>query len=113
MADVHNHPARLEGSLASVWREILADGDSAITESALREMLSKRGVDAELALSHAEEIGTLKRGGEFGAGPRRGLDRGRDRPDVTGNRSHPRRLDVSSLEAADEDLKRLRGTNRT
>ncbi|MFS1823027.1 hypothetical protein, partial [Bacillus anthracis] len=58
-ADLDNHPARLLGALASVWRELLANGDSAVTEAVLREMLTKRGVDADLALRHAEGIGNL------------------------------------------------------
>lgn len=67
--DLDNHPTRLEGALASVWREILANGDSAITEAALREMLSRRGVNAELVLRHADEIGKVRRAGQLVRAP--------------------------------------------
>lgn len=60
-ADLSIHPARLEGALASVWREILTSGNSAIALPALRESLTKRGVDADLALRHADELGKLRR----------------------------------------------------
>ncbi|WP_434513430.1 ATP-dependent RecD-like DNA helicase [Dechloromonas sp. ARDL1] len=68
-ADLDNHPARFMGALASVWRELLANGDSAVTEAALREMLAKRGVDADLALRHAEGIGNLRRSGKLVRAP--------------------------------------------
>jgi len=67
--DLNTHPARLEGALASVWREILTNGNSAIAEPALRELLTKRGVDADLALRHADELGKLRRGGELVRAP--------------------------------------------
>ena len=68
-ADLDTHPARLGGAMASVWRELLAAGDSAATEPVLREMLVKRGVDAELALRYAEDIGSLRRRGDLVRAP--------------------------------------------
>lgn len=68
-ADLDAHPARLKGALASVWREILANGDSATTEPALRQLLIKREVNAELVLRHANDSGKLKRGGELVRAP--------------------------------------------
>lgn len=63
-ADLERHPERLLGALAGVWRELLAEGDSAITEPALRQRLLDRGVDPELALSHAASVGNLRRAGD-------------------------------------------------
>jgi exodeoxyribonuclease V alpha subunit len=67
--DLDRHPARLMGALASVWRELLADGDSAIMEANLRQQLAERGVDPNLALSHAAEIENLRRDGELVRAP--------------------------------------------
>lgn len=63
--NLDRHPARLLGALASVWRELLTEGDSAITEPALRQRLEERGVDPMLALSYAEDVGNLRRCGEL------------------------------------------------
>lgn len=68
-ADFDSHPARLEGALASVWREILSNGDSAIGEPDLRKMLTERGVDADRALRHADESSKLRRSGELVRAP--------------------------------------------
>ena len=64
-ADLDRHPSRLMGALASVWLELLTNGDSAASESVVSEMLMKRGVDAGLALQHAEQIGNLRRRGDL------------------------------------------------
>lgn len=59
--DLDNHPARLQGALNSVWRELLAQGDTASTEERVRELLEARGVSAEKTLRAVDENGTLKR----------------------------------------------------
>lgn len=64
-ADLDRHPARLMGALASIYRELLSAGDSAASNAAVREMLAKRGVDPDLALACAEQIGNLSRRGEL------------------------------------------------
>lgn len=64
-AEVERHPARLLGALANVWRELLAEGNSACLESDLRAMLTKRKVDPDLALAHAASKGRLCRKGEL------------------------------------------------
>ncbi|GEC95606.1 hypothetical protein ZRA01_16790 [Zoogloea ramigera] len=63
--DLDRHPSRLMGALASVWQELLQEGDSAAILPVVREKLTKRGVDADLALQHAEQIGNLHRRGEL------------------------------------------------
>jgi exodeoxyribonuclease V alpha subunit len=63
--NVEQHPARLLGGLANVWRELLAEGDSACCEPALRAMLAKRKVDPGLALEHAASTGRLCRKGDL------------------------------------------------
>ena len=60
-ADLHTHPSRLMGALNSVWREILAEGDTAATEENVKALLEKRGVNPDLALRLAEEKGSLRR----------------------------------------------------
>ncbi len=60
-ADLHTHPARLMGALNSVWREILAEGDTAATEVAVKALLEKRGVDPVATLALSEENGSLRR----------------------------------------------------
>lgn len=67
--EIERHPARLLGALASVWRETLAEGNSAATELTVREMLTLRGADAELVLQHAERIGNLAKRGELMRAP--------------------------------------------
>lgn len=67
--DLDRHPARLMGALASVWRELLADGDSAISEANLRQKLEDRGVDPDLTLNHAAEIENMRREGELVRAP--------------------------------------------
>ena len=63
-SDLDRHPSRLMGALASAYRDLLTEGHSAANETTLREMLAQRGVDADLALAHAEQIGNLRhRGG--------------------------------------------------
>ncbi len=63
--DLLTHPARLQGGLASVWRQLIADGDTAASEERVRELLTARSVDADLALSHAESINNLRRVGNI------------------------------------------------
>ena len=60
-ADLLTHPARLLGALDSVWREILSEGDTAATEEAVKDLLTKRGVDPDATLRLAEEKGSLRR----------------------------------------------------
>ena len=64
-ADLHTHPARLTGALNSVWREILAEGDTAATEETVTALLEKRGIDPRATLLLAEENGSLRRMGAF------------------------------------------------
>lgn len=59
------HPARLMGALASVYASVIAEGDSAATERHVRDMLSTRNVDADLALAHANNREHLKRAGNL------------------------------------------------
>lgn len=61
--DLDCHPARLKGGLASIYRELLSAGDSAASDAVVRKLLAKRGVDPDLALAHAEQIGNLSRRG--------------------------------------------------
>lgn len=63
--DLDHHPSRLMGALASVWQELLKEGDSAASVSVVHEMLTKRGVDADLAFQHADQIGNLCRRGDL------------------------------------------------
>jgi exodeoxyribonuclease V alpha subunit len=63
------HPARLMGALASVWRQLIAEGDSAATEQRVRDMLSTRYVDADLALANADNREHLKRAGSLFRAP--------------------------------------------
>lgn len=65
VADFECHPSRLMGALASVWQELLQEGDSAASASVVCEKLSRRGVDADLALRHADQIGNLRRRGDL------------------------------------------------
>ncbi|CAJ8168187.1 ATPase AAA [Burkholderia pseudomallei] len=62
-ADLQRHPARLAGALSSVWRELLADGDTAVTGDRLFALLEERAVDAQAALRYAEDNGLLRRAG--------------------------------------------------
>lgn len=64
-ADLRRHPTRLLGALASIYRELLSSGDSAVSEPVMREMLVKRGVDPNLALAHAVQSGNLSRRGDL------------------------------------------------
>jgi exodeoxyribonuclease V alpha subunit len=63
--DLHTHPARLLGGLASVWRQLVGEGDSAATDGRVRDLLTARGVDPDLAIAHARQLGVLRRGGEL------------------------------------------------
>lgn len=56
---VDGHDARLLGALDSVWRGVLANGDTAIRHAQLRSQLSSRGVNAGLALELARTTGVL------------------------------------------------------
>lgn len=59
------HPARLMGALASVWRELIGNGDSAASEQCIREMLVERGVDPDLALAQARRLQHLYESGDL------------------------------------------------
>jgi exodeoxyribonuclease V alpha subunit len=63
--DLLIHPARLMGGLASVWRQLIAEGDTAASEARVRELLTARSVDSNLALSHAAAINNLRRDGNL------------------------------------------------
>lgn len=67
--NIDNHPARLTGALASVWREIISNGDSAAHEQDVRKMLIERGVDPELALNRARHHQHLNVDGELFRAP--------------------------------------------
>lgn len=62
-ADLSGHPARLLGALASVWRERLADGDTAVSIERMKELLESRNVPAADTLCLAESMGTLRYSG--------------------------------------------------
>ena len=64
-ADLAGHPARLLGALASVWRELLAEGDTAATPARVAALLKARNVPADAALRLADEKGLLRRSGEL------------------------------------------------
>jgi len=61
--DLTSHKTRLVGALNSVWRELLADGDTAASKEAVVALLEARDVDPEAALSCADEMGLLRRTG--------------------------------------------------
>jgi exodeoxyribonuclease V alpha subunit len=63
--NVDVHPARLMGALASVWRELIGNGDSAASEQCVREMLVKRAVDPDLALENARLLQHLYESGDL------------------------------------------------
>lgn len=67
--DLDRHQSRLMGALASVWQELLKEGDSAASVSVVREMLTKRGVNADLVFQHAEQIGNLRCRGDLVRAP--------------------------------------------
>ena len=62
-ADLHNHPARLNGALNSVWRELLSEGDTAATEESVKALLSQRKVDPLANLALIEKSGAMRRNG--------------------------------------------------
>ncbi|MBW8843575.1 MAG: AAA family ATPase [Burkholderiales bacterium] len=64
-ASIAGHPARLLGALGSVWRELLAEGDTAAAPARVEALLKARNVSAEAALSLADEKGLLRRAGEL------------------------------------------------
>lgn len=64
-ADLLTHPTRLAGALSSVWRDILADGDTAASVERVEAFLGARGVPAGAALHLAEDDGVLRRSGRF------------------------------------------------
>ncbi|WP_241162963.1 AAA family ATPase [Ralstonia solanacearum] len=63
--ELTRHPARLTGALSSVWRELLANGDTAATNDTVISLLESRGVDAAEALRVAEDHLTLKRSNDL------------------------------------------------
>lgn len=64
-ADLDCHPSRLMGALASVWQELLQEGNSAASAPVVYEKLVKRSVDADLVLRHADQLSNLCRRGEW------------------------------------------------
>lgn len=59
------HPARLLGSLASVWRQLIREGDSAAPMEKVRDLLKERGVDPEEAIAYADGSGLLRHAGDL------------------------------------------------
>jgi exodeoxyribonuclease V alpha subunit len=57
VSDPSTHVDRLLGAIDSVWRGVLADGDTAISTADMRSQLQRRGVSADLALAAAAEAG--------------------------------------------------------
>ena len=53
--EVDGHPDRLLGAIDSCWREVLSDGHTAASPSALTDLLVDRGVDAERAIELAHQ----------------------------------------------------------
>ncbi len=64
-ADVVTHPARLFGALNSVWRDILAEGNTAATVERVESFLEARGVLATLVLHMAGQKGALRYAGSL------------------------------------------------
>lgn len=62
---LRNHPERLQGAIASVWREVLAEGDSAIPESHMQSLLASRDVDTNAALDLMTTKGRIRRCGNL------------------------------------------------
>lgn len=62
-AGIDQHPARLDGALSNVWREILTDGDSALDGATLRDKLRKRDVDPDRVLRRADDARRIRRRG--------------------------------------------------
>lgn len=58
--DLLTHPERLKGAMASVWKELIANGDSAATPERVRELLQARGVDPDAVLRLLKEQRTLR-----------------------------------------------------
>ncbi|MGB4066213.1 MAG: ATP-dependent RecD-like DNA helicase [Azonexus sp.] len=54
------HPERLQGAMASVWRELIAEGDSAAPIARIKALLRNRDVDPDAALDHLQAIGNLR-----------------------------------------------------
>lgn len=63
--DLLMHPARLLGGLASVWRQLIREGNSAAPVERVRDLLEARGVDSERALAYADGLGLLKHAGNL------------------------------------------------
>lgn len=63
--DLLAHPARLLGGLASVWRQLIGEGDSAAPKQRVRELLVSRNVDPELAIARAEGLKILRCAGNL------------------------------------------------
>lgn len=62
-ADLAVHPARLMGALASVWRELLADGNTAASPNRVEALLEARNAPAMATLRLADGRGALRRSG--------------------------------------------------
>ncbi|MYN46768.1 AAA family ATPase [Pseudoduganella sp. FT93W] len=58
--DLINHPHRLIGAVNSVWRDVLANGDTAATEDSFMAMLAGKAVPPDLALNVARQAGLLR-----------------------------------------------------
>jgi exodeoxyribonuclease V alpha subunit len=65
VGDLRIHPARLLGGLASVWRQLIREGDSAAPDAKVRALLETRGIDPVRALAHADRLGLLRRAGDL------------------------------------------------
>lgn len=68
-ADLVNHPARLEGALSSVWRDILSSGDTAVSFDRLAGLLESRNVSSSRALQLAEDRHLLRISGSLARVP--------------------------------------------
>lgn len=60
-SDVQGHESRSLGALDSIWRSLLANGDTAISYANLRRQLAQRGVNADRTLDVARTAGVLVR----------------------------------------------------
>lgn len=58
--DLQSHPERLKGALSSVWREVIQDGNSAVTQERLHELLRERGVAPDEVVSLHRSLGMLR-----------------------------------------------------
>lgn len=59
--DLLTHTERLQGAMASVWRELITEGDSAAPVDRVKALLKARNVDPNDVLDHLETIGNLRK----------------------------------------------------